>query len=126
MSLTSIEIEIANPQELDRTQTLEFLVDSGAYYSVIPEPVLQKLGIESMETHEFQLADGTKLARKMGGCLFRYEGKIGGADIIFGEEGDCTILGALALASLGYFLDPFKRTLKPMPLDSSHSSQSST
>jgi len=38
------------------------------------------------------------------------------ADVIFGEKGDATLLGAFALESLGLALDPLKRELREMPM----------
>ena len=60
-------------------------------------------------------ANGTKIIRKKGGALFRYEDRVGVADVIFGEEGDSNLLGAFTLESLGLSLDPLKRELKPLP-----------
>ncbi len=116
MGLTYLEVEVGNPANPDITERIEFLVDSGAIYSVVPEPVLAKLGIKPLTTEEFILADGTKIARKKGGALFRYEEKVGVADVIFGETGDANLLGAFTLEALGLALDPLKRVLKPLPM----------
>jgi hypothetical protein len=48
--------------------------------------------------------------------LFRYGERVGGADVIFGEEGDHQLLGALTLEALGLALDPLKRELRPLPM----------
>jgi len=40
----------------------------------------------------------------------------GGADVIFGEEGDSTLLGTFTLEALGLSLDPLRRELKPLPM----------
>jgi hypothetical protein len=53
---------------------------------------------------------------KKGIALFRYKDKIGGADVIFGEEEDSQLLGALTLEALGFVLAPLKRELKPLPM----------
>lgn len=42
--------------------------------------------------------------------------RIGGADVIFGEEGDHVLLGAFTLEALGLVLDPLRRELKPLPM----------
>jgi len=86
MGLTVLEIEVGNPSSPDVTETIEFLIDSGAIYSVVPTPVLERLGILPLTEQEFRLADGSKSARKKGIALFRYGGRVGGADVIFGEE----------------------------------------
>jgi hypothetical protein len=36
--------------------------------------------------------------------------------VIFGEAGDSVLLGALTLESLGFVLDPIRRTLEPLPM----------
>jgi hypothetical protein len=41
---------------------------------------------------------------------------VGGADVIFGEKGDSTLLGAMSLEALGLALDPLKRELRPLPM----------
>jgi len=116
MGLTFLEIEVGNPANPKRTQSLEFLVDSGAIYSVVPTPVLKKLGIKPLAKEEFILANGEKIIRKKGVALFKYAGKVGGADVIFGEPEDSTLLGAFTLEALGLMLDPLRRELKPLPM----------
>lgn len=116
MGLTHLEVEIGNPAKPETTEKVRFLVDSGAIYSVVPKAVLQKLGIKPLATQEFMLADGRKISRQKGIALFRYQDKIGGADVIFGEKGDANLLGAFTLEALGLALDPLKRELKPLPM----------
>jgi len=116
MGLTTLELEIANVASPERTEKLEFLVDSGAIYSVVPAPVLERLGIKPLADQEFRLANGEKITRQKGGAVFRYKDKVGVADVIFGEEGDATLLGAFTLEALGLALDPLKRELRDLPM----------
>lgn len=116
MGLTVLEIEVGNPANPEVTEKVEFLIDSGAVYSVVPIPILEKLGIKPLTEEEFRLANGEKVVRQKGIALFRYGDKVGGADVIFGEEGDQQLLGALTLEALGLVLDPLKRELKPLPM----------
>jgi clan AA aspartic protease len=116
MGLTVLEIDVGNPANPDVTEKVEFLIDSGAVYSVVPEKILQKLGIKPLNEQEFRLADGSKILRKKGIALFKYEDKVGGADVIFGEEEDSQLLGAFTLEALGLALDPLRRKLKPLPM----------
>ena len=111
-----MEIEVGNPSSPEVTGRLEFLIDSGAVYSVVPMQILNKLGIKPLAQEHFRLADGQKIVRTKGIALLRYGERVGGADVIFGEEGDATLLGALTLESLGLSLDPLKRELRPLPL----------
>ena len=116
MGLTVLKVKVGNPAKPKVTIELEFLVDSGAVYSVVPTAVLRKLGIKPLATEEFRLADGSGIRRKKGIALFKYHNKVGGADVIFGEEGDSLLLGAFTLEALGLALDPLRRELKPLPM----------
>jgi clan AA aspartic protease len=116
MGLTVLEIEVGNPAAPETTENLEFLIDSGAIYSVVPSHILERLKIKPLANETFRLADGSKIVRRKGIALFKHGDRVGGADVIFGEEGDSTLLGALTLESLGLSLDPLKRVLKPLPM----------
>ena len=116
MGLTHLEIEVGNPANPEVTETIEFLVDSGAFYSVVPAAVLDRLGIKPLTEQEFRLADGSKIVRKKGGALFKYGSRIGVADVIFGEEEDSQLLGAFTLESLGLAIDPLRRELRELPM----------
>jgi len=116
VGLTVLEIDVANPAKPEVSKSLEFLIDSGAIYSVVPADVLNELGIRPLTTQSFRLADGSKIVRNKGVAVFKYGEQIGGADVIFGEEGDSTLLGAFTLEALGLALDPLKRELKPLPM----------
>jgi predicted aspartyl protease len=116
MGLTVLEIEVGNPADPQTTEKLEFLIDSGAIYSVVPAPILEKLGIKPLGEQQFRLDNGEKVIRKKGVALFKYGERIGGADVIFDEEGDSVLLGAFTLEALGLSLDPLRRELKPLPM----------
>ncbi|MDI6606416.1 MAG: aspartyl protease [Candidatus Omnitrophota bacterium] len=116
MGLTVLKVEVGNPAKPKVTEKVEFLVDSGAIYSVVPSGILKKLGIKPLSEEEFRLANGEIIRRKKGIALFKYLDKVGGADVIFGEKDDSILLGAFTLESLGLILDPLKRQLKTLPM----------
>ena len=116
MGLTVLEVEVGNPAKPDITEKIEFLIDSGAIYSVVPAKILKKLGIKPIARQEFRLANGEKIVRNKGVALFRYQERVGGADVIFGEPDDSTLLGAFTLEALGLVLDPLKRELRELPM----------
>ena len=116
MGLTVLNIELSNPANPEVTETLELLIDSGAVYSVVPEPILERLGIRPMVEQEFRLADGSRISRTKGTAIFKYGERIGGADVIFGEKGDSQLLGAFTLEALGLSLDPLRRELRELPM----------
>lgn len=115
MGMTTVKIEISNPVNPNKGETVEFLVDSGAIYSVVPTKILKRLGIKPLAEETYRMADGTKIVRKKGGAIFRYGTRIGFADVIFGQTGDSELLGVTALESMGLSLDPLRRQLNPLP-----------
>jgi predicted aspartyl protease len=116
MGLTVLHLDVSNRDQPGTGEEVEFLVDSGAIYSVVPARVLRRLGVRPLKTEEFRLADGSMIRRKRGGAVFRLGDRVGVADVIFGEPGDSTLLGALTLEALGLALDPLRRRLTPLPM----------
>src|SRR5260221_12285240 len=94
--------------------SVDFMIDSGAVYSLVPKTELYKIGISPYRTMDFFLADGTKITRSVGDAYFEYEGEGGSAPVVFGEEGDEPLLGATALESCGLVLNPYRREIYPM------------
>jgi predicted aspartyl protease len=92
------------------------LVDSGAISAVVPADVLRKIGVRPHGRESFSLADGSSVERDVGSAFFELGDKRGAAPVIFGEPGDSSLLGAIALEALGLMLDPLKREIRPMKL----------
>lgn len=115
MGLTHVEATIANPGNPRKAAKLSFLVDSGAVYSVVPKAILRRLGIKPHSKRTFTLADGSHITRQVGDVSFKFNGQQGASPVIFGEKGDSTLLGTVSLEALGFFLDPIRRELRPLP-----------
>ena len=114
MGLTSETVTVRPSRSSRRKAQVEFLVDSGAVYSLVPANILRKLGLRPYRMVTFSLADARKIKRKVGDAYFEIDGRRGPAPVIFGEKGDEPLLGVTTLESLGLVLDPFKRKLLPM------------
>jgi len=48
--------------------SVRFLIDSGAIYSLLPEPVWQAIGLAPLREMDFSLADGTTIRRAVSEC----------------------------------------------------------
>lgn len=116
MGLTRLQIEVANPSDIDRAESIELLVDSGATSSVVPAAMLARLGIAPIREQTFRLANGDNISRRVGTAAFKYGGRVGGAGVLFAEEDDANLLGAFTLEALGLSLDPIKRELLELPM----------
>ena len=93
---------------------VEFLVDSGATYSLIRKDIWKAMKLRPKREFEFRLADGTKIRRKVSECYIRFPFGDGHTPVILGESGDdINLLGAVTLEILGFVLDPLKREIRP-------------
>ncbi len=100
-----------------REETVDFLVDSGAGYTLLPFGVWQSLGLEPTREERFSLAGGTVVIRNMSRCFLVQPQGEEYSPVILGEEGDDQALpGVVTLEELGLVLNPFSRTLQPMQL----------
>lgn len=115
MGITFVKMKVSNPARPKKSAIHEFLVDSGAVYSVLPAGDLKKLGVKAVRHEEFLLANGETVKKGVGNALFEYQGKIGAAPVILGDEG-VYLIGATTLESIGLMLDPLRRELKPAPM----------
>ncbi len=114
MGLTNQKLVVKETRRARRKAAVNFLIDSGAVYSLVPAATLKQLGIRPYRKIDFSLADGTIITRQVGDAYFEFQGEGGAAPVIFGEKGDEPLLGATTLESIGLVLDPFKRRLIPM------------
>ncbi len=112
MGITYVEGRVRGSTE--KEESVRFLVDSGATYSLLPEKVWHAIGLRPMREHTFTLADGSVTTRKVSECYILLPLGEAHTPVILGEADDEALLGVVTLEILGLVLDPFKRTLKPM------------
>ena len=114
MAITFLKARVINPERPAKSRECEFLVDSGAVYSVVSLSILKKLGIKPTSFEEFILANGEVVRKPVGNAYFEYGDKICAAPVVFGEE-DVFLLGTTTIEALGMILDPIRRELRPLP-----------
>jgi clan AA aspartic protease len=94
---------------------VRFLIDSGATYSLLPEPVWSAIGLTPKREMQFVLADGTSVERSVSECHITLPQGEGHTPVVLGEPGDAEpLLGVVTLEILGLVFDPFRRVLHPM------------
>ena len=100
----------------DLKTELEFIVDTGAIYTVIPKSVAERLGLTELGKRRFKTANGSVV-----------EFPVSEAYITIGEEGVTSLvaiadertpilLGVTTLELLGLQVDPVTGKLVPMEL----------
>lgn len=116
MGITTVTLKIQNPTDPKKQTEAEFLVDSGASYTVIPKDLVEKLELKPEFTQKFVLADGKVVKRQVGSAFVEFAGRRTASPIVLGQKGDSLLLGVLTLEALGLALDPFQRKLYPAKL----------
>jgi clan AA aspartic protease len=113
MGLTNVT---ATVRKNGKSAEVDFLVDSGASYTVLPERVWKRLHVKPLDEMRFTLADATVVKRKIGEVWLEYGGKGRTVQVVLGAKKDAPLLGAMTLEALGLVLNPFTRELLPMQL----------
>ncbi len=95
VGITYLEGTLTGPT--GKQATINFLVDGGATYTVVPAQESRELELQPKRSVELTLADGTRIERGVSEC-----------------HRDEPILGVVTLEILGLVLNPLTRTLQPM------------
>ena len=90
------------------------LVDTGATFTKAPRELLERLGVALESTYTAELADGSRVERTRGRTIIRLEGKAFPTPVTFGEDGEMSLLGALALEDATLAVDPHSKRLIPV------------
>jgi predicted aspartyl protease len=115
MGFTCIKIRVYSV-DLTRWEDVEVLVDSGALFTSIPRSILEGLGLKPIARQKLRVYGGGVIERDVGGAAVEYGERRAVVPIVFGEPKDIPVLGATALESLGYQVDPVSKMLKPIEL----------
>ena len=58
MGIFNVPVEVGDP-EGSRFDRVEALVEMGATFTIVPAPILHRLGVEPQKSGSFELADGS-------------------------------------------------------------------
>src|ERR1051326_5288734 len=104
---------IENVANRSRAVDLEkVLVDTGSEYTWIPGKLLEGLGIQREKKDlAFEMANGTRITRSMGFAIVRSGEFFTVDEVVFGEEGDLSLLGARSLEGFNARVDSVQKRL---------------
>ena len=111
MGITYVEGTVTGPT--GKQATTEFLVDSGAKYTLLPLKNWKAIGLKPVRRLTFVLADGTKIKRNISECYISLPQGRTHTPVVLGKPGDEALLGVVTLEELGLVLNPFQRSLQP-------------
>jgi len=107
---------IANPLDRNLKQELEFIVDTGAIYTVIPQSVAQKQQLQEVDTRRFKPASGEVVEYPVSEAYITIQGKGVTSVVALAAEKTPILLGVTTLELLGPQVDPATGRLTPLEL----------
>jgi len=116
MGQFSVRVTIIHPTDAARREEADLLVDAGATLSWVPREILDQLGLPRLHRRSFEMADGRIVERETAGAMVQLDGSQAIVTLAFAEPGDACLLGATALETLGFAVDPIRRRLVPQIL----------
>jgi len=116
VGMFEVKVNLTNLAVPGQMEEVSLLVDTGVTLSWVPRAVLQKLGATPFSRVAFSLADGRELERDVTGILLAIDGRKAAVTVAFAEPGEEAVLGATALESLGFLVDPIDQKLVPRKL----------
>jgi predicted aspartyl protease len=106
----SVLVNIRKPKRTIHVKKL--LVDTGSEFTWIPEPLLKQIGVQvEKKDAPFLMANGQTITRNMGYAIVRAAGFETVDEVVFGQPGDLSLLGARTLEGFGALVDPRKKRL---------------
>ena len=116
MGMTHVDVTVLNPQDLTRSWVGRFLVDTGAFHTLVPRRHLEAIGIKPDRQRTFELADGTPVTLDIANARLDFLGEYGADVVVFGEGDVEPLLGVTALESAGMVVDPRTQQLRRLPI----------
>ena len=116
MGQFSVTVTVAHPAEPLRTVEVQLFVDTRATLSWIPREVIEKLNVPRLRRRPFLVADGRTVEREIAAALLQLDGTEATVTVVIAEPGDGHLLGATALETLGFAVDPINQKLVPRTL----------
>jgi predicted aspartyl protease len=88
------------------------IVDTEATYTMIPQSLLEELGVKKIRVIGLRLANNTVVERPLGEIRIEVEGySVSATSVIFGYE-EIYLLGSVTMEQLGLAPDPVEKRLK--------------
>jgi aspartyl protease family protein len=115
MSTFTVTATVLNPEHRERAMEVDFLVDTGATYIVLPPDVVDRLGLETRMERRMMLASGELGVWGLGDVRLRLDGEEHPTTFLAGPRGCRALFGAFGLELFWLAVDPVHHRLTPAP-----------
>ena len=95
---------------------VEFVVDIGAIYTMIPKFMVEKLDLKVADKRKFRIASGEVVEYPVSEAFIRVEGRGVTSLVVISSDKTIPLLGVTTLELLGFQVDPVTGKLKPLEL----------
>ena len=95
------------------TETVDALVDTGATFTSIPSPILERLGVMPVRRIRLGLANGEVVEGSMGEVVAQLDGERSTIWCIFSPPDAPPLIGAHTLEAFLLTVDPVEQRLEP-------------
>lgn len=113
MSTFTIQATLIHPDHRERSGTAELLVDTGAFHSLLPAEIVERLGLEAQEDFDER---GEPVLYKQGEVRIRLGRRERTTIFVAGPPGCLPLLGAFTLEAFALAADPRHQRLVPARL----------
>ena len=116
MGYVRVQARIANPLKRNLEKELEFIVDTGAIYTVISKKIAKSIELKESGKRRFRTGSGI-VELPVAEAYLTLEGEgITTLVAITHDDGTPSLLGVTTLELLGLQVDPVNGKLKPLEL----------
>ena len=115
MSQFSVTVTVMHPGHRERSMDVDFLVDTGATYVVLPPDIVHGLGLEIRMHRRIRLASGELGVWGLGDVRLRLNGEEHTTTFLEGPPGCRALFGAYGLDLFWLAVDPVHQRLVEAP-----------
>ncbi len=116
MGRVTEKIKLSNFVEPEKSVEVEALIDTGAMMLVLPQNIVDELGLRKMQERTVRYADyRTKVRSIYGGVIVDINGRSDLFSVIAEAKGTQPLVGQIVLEQLDLIVDPVARKVLPNP-----------
>ena len=116
MGRVTEKIRLTNIFDPARVVEVEALVDTGAMMLVLPQDIVDELGLKKVKDVKVRYANNKTEDKTMYGVVrIEINGRVGDFDVIAEAKGAQPLIGQIPLEQLDLIVDPVARKVMPNP-----------